>query len=167
MGLFDRFFQRQGVVGIARDTIEFALESAEDTHPNEYMGMLRGTPAKHLDMDQRGYVITDILVIPGTRSNPVSATVDSNMIPNDMRSLGSIHSHPNGVLRPSDEDLGTFTSGTVHIIMGAPYGRNDWRAFDQHGEYRDLPVLDVDLEDHEEFFDFTQADIDAELRRDK
>lgn len=167
MGLFDRFFQRETVVGIARDTIEFALESAEDTHPNEYMGMLRGTGANRLGLDHEGQVITDVLVIPGTRSNPVSATVKSNMIPNDMRSLGSIHSHPNGVLRPSDEDLGTFTSGTTHIIMGAPYGPDDWRAFDQHGERKKLRVLDVDLPDPEEFFDFTQADIDAELRRDK
>ncbi|WP_435348976.1 Mov34/MPN/PAD-1 family protein [Haloarchaeobius sp. HRN-SO-5] len=166
MGLLDRFFQREGVVGIARETLEFALESAEDTHPNEYMGMLRGTDASRLGLDARGQVITDVLVIPGTRSNPVSATVDSNMIPNDVRSLGSIHSHPNGVLRPSDEDLATFTSGTVHIIMGEPYGPDDWRAFDQHGDRRTLRVLDVDLPSADEFFDFTQADIDAELRRD-
>ncbi|MCT9096378.1 Mov34/MPN/PAD-1 family protein [Haloarchaeobius sp. HME9146] len=164
MGLFDRFFKRKAVVGIARDTIEFALEAAEDTHPNEYMGMLRGTDATSLGLDRDGYVVTDVLVIPGTTSNPVSATLDSNMIPNDMRALGSIHSHPNGVLRPSDADIATFGQGTAHIIMGAPYRSGDWRAFDQQGEPRDLPVLDVDLPDPESFFDFTQADIDAELR---
>ncbi|WP_267639191.1 Mov34/MPN/PAD-1 family protein [Haloarchaeobius amylolyticus] len=164
MGLFDRFFRRKAVVGIARDTIEFALEAAEDTHPNEYMGMLRGTDARKLGLDMDGHVVTDVLVIPGTTSNPVSATLDSNMIPNDMRALGSIHSHPNGVLRPSDADLATFGQGTAHIIMGAPYREGDWRAFDQEGEPRDLPVLDVDLPDPESFFDFTQADIDAELR---
>ncbi|WP_435360374.1 Mov34/MPN/PAD-1 family protein [Haloarchaeobius sp. DFWS5] len=164
MGLFDRFFQREAVVGIARDTIEFALEAAEDTHPNEYMGMLRGTSADQLGLDVDGQVVTDVLVIPGTRSNPVSATVQTNMIPNDMRALGSIHSHPNGVLRPSDADLATFGSGTAHIIMGAPYREGDWRAFDQYGDPRELPVLDVDLPDPAEFFDFTQADIDAELR---
>jgi proteasome lid subunit RPN8/RPN11 len=166
MGLFDRFFQRKAVVGIARDTLEFALEAAADTHPNEYMGMLRGTDAGRLGLDVDGMVITDVLVIPGTTSNPVSATVDSNMIPNDMRGLGSIHSHPNGVLYPSDADVATFGKGTVHIIMGAPYGPDDWRAFDQDGDRRKLRVLDVDLEDPEVFFDFTQADIDAELRRD-
>ncbi|WP_439026073.1 Mov34/MPN/PAD-1 family protein [Haloarchaeobius sp. DT45] len=164
MGLFDRFFKRKAVVGIARDTIEFALEAAEDTHPNEYMGMLRGTDARKLGLDTDGHVVTDVLVIPGTTSNPVSATLDSNMIPNDMRALGSIHSHPNGVLRPSDADIATFGQGTAHIIMGAPYGPDDWRAFDQEGEPRDLPVLDVDLPDPESFFDFTQADIDADLR---
>ncbi|MFC6955081.1 Mov34/MPN/PAD-1 family protein [Halorubellus litoreus] len=168
MGLFDRFFRSRNVAGIARDTLEFALSSAEDTHPNEYMGFMRGTPAREFDLGEEihpdDYVVTDVLVIPGTTSNEMSATVDNNMIPNDMRTVGSIHSHPNGVLRPSDADLATFTSGSVHVIMGAPYRTSDWRAFDQEGEPATLPVLDVDLDDPEAFFDFDQYDIDDELR---
>jgi proteasome lid subunit RPN8/RPN11 len=108
--------------------------------------------------------VTDVLVVPATESNPVSATVKTSLVPNDMRAAGSIHSHPNGVLRPSDADLATFGRGDVHIILGAPYREGDWRAFDREGNRRDLPVLDVDLPDDEEFFDFTQADIDEELR---
>jgi len=165
MGLFDRLFRSSGVLGIARETVEFALESAEDTHPNEYMGMLRGTDARELGLDRDGLVVTDVLVIPGTTSNSVSATVKTNMIPNDVKSLGSIHSHPNGVLRPSDEDLRTFGSGEVHVIMGAPYNSGDWRAFDRQGDPTDLEVIDVSLPEPESFFDFTQADIDEEFRR--
>jgi proteasome lid subunit RPN8/RPN11 len=108
--------------------------------------------------------VTDVLVVPATESNPVSATVKTSLIPNDMRAAGSIHSHPNGVLRPSDADLATFGKGDVHIILGAPYRDHDWQAFDREGKRRDLPVLDVDLPDDEDFFDFTQADIDEELR---
>jgi proteasome lid subunit RPN8/RPN11 len=104
-----------------------------------------------------------VLVIPGTETNPVSATVKTNMIPNDLRAAGSIHSHPNGVLQPSAEDLGTFGRNRVHIIVGAPYGRDDWQAFDRRGEPIDLPVLDVEPPE-EEFFDFTQEDIDRQLR---
>lgn len=165
MRLFRRLFRSQGVIGIAADTLQFAREAAEDTHPDEYMGMLRGQDARSLGLDRDGTVVTDVLVIPGTESNPVSATVRSDMIPNDLRAAGSIHSHPNGVLRPSDADLATFGKGEVHIILGAPYGPDDWRAFDREGAPRDLPVLDVDLPE-EEFFDFTQADIDRELRED-
>jgi proteasome lid subunit RPN8/RPN11 len=168
MGLFDRFFRSREVVGIARDTLDFALSSAADTHPDEYMGFMRGTPAREFDLGEDvhpdDYVVTDVLVIPGTTSNEMSATVDSNMIPNDMRTVGSIHSHPNGVLRPSDEDLATFTSGTVHVIMGAPYNTRDWRAFDQAGDSTELDVLDVELEDGESFFHFDQYDIDEEIR---
>jgi proteasome lid subunit RPN8/RPN11 len=158
MGLF-----RSGeVVGIAEAALEFALEASADAHPDEYMGFLRGEDAAKYDLDDEGTVLTDVLVIPGTTSNPVSATVKTNMIPNDVRAAGSIHSHPNGVLRPSDADLQTFGRGDVHIIVGAPYGKTDWQAFDPQGSPVDLPVVEVELPE-EEFFDFTQADIDEEL----
>lgn len=151
------------MIGIAAETLEFVLNSAADTHPNEYMGMLRGTPAEELDLDRRGIVITDVMVIPGTKSSPVKAEVKSWMVPNDTAAVGSVHSHPNGVLRPSDEDLATFGKGEVHLILGAPYGRTDWRAFDNQGEETSLPVLHVELPDPESFFHFDQSDIDAEL----
>ncbi|EMA47705.1 proteasome Rpn11 subunit JAMM motif protein [Halococcus morrhuae DSM 1307] len=160
MGLF----RSRELLGIAADTMEFARSAAAETHPNEYMGLLRSQPADELDLDDAGSVITDVLVIPATESNPVSATVKTSLVPNDMRAAGSIHSHPNGVLRPSAEDRATFGKGDAHVILGAPYGPDDWRAFDREGDERDLPVLDVSLPDPEEFFDFTQADIDEELR---
>lgn len=158
-----RLFRSGEVIGIAESTLEFVLEASRETHPNEYMGLLRGEDARRLDLDRDGTVITDVLVIPGTESNPVSATVRTDMVPNDLRSIGSVHSHPNGVLQPSDADLGAFGSGSVHIIVGAPYERTDWRAFDREGKPRSLDVLDVELADPEAFFDFTQEDIDAEL----
>lgn len=157
-------FSRPSVIGIAADTLDFALAASEDAHPNEYMGLLRGQTARSLDLDREGTVITDVLVIPGTESNPVSATVKQAMIPTDLRTVGSIHSHPNGVLRPSDADRSTFGRGVVHIIVGAPYRRDNWRAFDSEGHPRDLEVIDVSLPGPESFFDFDQADIDAELR---
>ncbi|SFR94106.1 Proteasome lid subunit RPN8/RPN11, contains Jab1/MPN metalloenzyme (JAMM) motif [Halomicrobium zhouii] len=159
-------FRSGGILGIAESALEFALAASEESHPNEYMGMLRGEDASKLGLDEDGTVLTDVLVIPGTESNPVSATVKTNMVPNDLRAAGSVHSHPNGVLRPSDADLATFGKGKVHIIVGAPYGWDDWQAFDRDGEPIDLRVLDVDPPE-EAFFDFDQADIDAELREDE
>ncbi|SDY10692.1 Mov34/MPN/PAD-1 family protein [Halopenitus persicus] len=159
-----RLFRSDELLGIARETMEFILEACEDTHPNEYMGFLRAEDARKLDLDtdRSGQVITDVLVIPGTESNPVSATVRTNMKPNDVQSVGSVHSHPNGALRPSAADLATFGQGQVHIIVGAPYEWGDWRVFDNEGDPTTIDVLDVELpESH--FFDFTQADIDREL----
>ena len=162
MGLF-----RKGeVVGIAQSALDFALAASEETHPREYMGLLRGDDASKFDVDEEGTLITDVLVIPGTESNAVSATVKTSMIPNDHTAAGSVHSHPNGVLRPSDEDLITFNKGTVHVIIGYPYGDDDWQAFDRTGEPRDLPVLDVEPPE-DQFFDFSQADIDDELREER
>lgn len=158
-----RLFRSDEILGIAEETLAFAREAAENTHPDEYMGLLRGEDAQSLGLDESGTVITEVLVIPGTESSPVSATVQTSMVPNDRHTAGSIHSHPNGVLRPSDADIATFGKGSVHIILGAPYGPRDWRAFDREGEPTELSVLDVDVPD-EEFFDFTQADIDEELQ---
>ena len=164
MGWLDRLFRREEILGIAEETLEFAIEASEAAHPDEYMGFLRGTNAKTLGLDRSGLVITDILVVPGTESNSVSATVKTSQIPNDVSALGSVHSHPNGVIQPSSADLSTFGRGTVHIIVGAPYRRSDWQAFDSEGHPTQLPVIDVALPEAEDFFDFTQADIDAELR---
>ncbi|NHX41359.1 MULTISPECIES: Mov34/MPN/PAD-1 family protein [Haloarcula] len=162
MGLF----RTSGILGIAESALEFALAASEEAHPNEYMGFLRGDDASKLGLDEDGTVLTDVLVIPGTESNPVSATVKTSMVPNDMRAAGSIHSHPNGVLKPSDADLATFGRGDVHIIVGYPYGRDDWKAFDSDGTEVELPVLDVEPPE-ESFFDFDQSDIDAELREEE
>ncbi|PSP97046.1 proteasome protein [Halobacteriales archaeon QS_5_70_17] len=163
-----RLFRSGAILGIAEETLEFVLQACERTHPDEYMGLLRGEDARSLGLEEEGTVITDVLVIPGTESNPVSATVKTNMVPNDLTAAGSVHSHPNGVLRPSDADLATFGKGKVHVIVGAPYGRDDWRAFDREGEPRDLPVLELDLGDPEDrFFHFDQEEIDAELEEER
>ncbi|MFB6308226.1 MAG: Mov34/MPN/PAD-1 family protein, partial [Haloarculaceae archaeon] len=113
-----RLFRSGGILGIAESALEFAIAASEQSHPNEYMGFLRGEDARKLGLEEDGTVLTDVLVIPGTETNPVSATVKTNMIPNDVRAAGSIHSHPNGVLEPSQADLSTFGRGDVHIIVG-------------------------------------------------
>ena len=158
------------VLGIAAPTLDLVLGAAADSHPNEYMGLLRGECASEVGFDREGLVVTEVLVVPATETNPVSATVKTSLVPNDFRVVGSVHSHPNGVLRPSDADLGTFTRGQVHVIVGAPYREHDWQAFDREGYRTDLRVLDLDIdiearyrERDAQFFDFTQADIDAEL----
>jgi proteasome lid subunit RPN8/RPN11 len=166
MGLFGSWvsslFRSGEVIGIADEALSFALEASEDSHPDEYMGQLRGEDAASLGLDREGTVVTDVLIAPGTTSNPVSAEFNPSYMPNDLASVGSIHSHPNGVLRPSDADLATFQRGDVHIIVGAPYGRGDWQAFDREGDAIELPVLNMELPD-DQFFDFTPADIDREL----
>jgi len=158
MGLF----RSNELLGIAGETLDFILNASEETHPNEYMGFLRADDASTLGLDRDGQVITDVLVIPGTESGPTSASVQSIMQPNNVQSVGSVHSHPNGVLRPSDADLQTFGRGEVHIIVGAPYGWNDWQAFDSQGQKTTLDVLDVEPVD-DQFFDITQEEIDQEL----
>jgi proteasome lid subunit RPN8/RPN11 len=158
------------LLGIAAPALDLVLGAAADSHPNEYMGLLRGERAAEIGLDREGVVVTEVLVVPATETNPVSATVRTSLVPNDFRVVGSVHSHPNGVCRPSDADLATFSRGSVHLIVGAPYRERDWQAFDREGYRTNLRVLDVEVDaearyrEHDaDFFDFTQADIDAEL----
>ncbi len=158
MGLF----RSSEILGIAESALEFARAASEEAHPNEYMGMLRGEDASKLGLDESGTVLSEVLVVPGTKTNPVSAEFKTIQAPNDLSAAGSIHSHPNGVLRPSQADLASFSQNHVHIILGAPYGPDDWQAFDRDGEPIELPVLETEPPE-EEFFHFTQEDIDRQL----
>ena len=54
-----RLFRSSEVVGIAAETLDFALDASEDTHPNEYMGLLRGEDARKLGLDRDGTVTDD------------------------------------------------------------------------------------------------------------
>ena len=148
------------VAAIATDAMAFARACAADQHPDEFMGLLRADPAMAEAIAGRGRVVTDVLVLPGTTSSPVQATIRGVTIPNEQAIVGSVHSHPNGVLTPSDTDRRSFGSGSLHIILGAPYGPDDWRAFDRSGDHRALRVVDVELPDPATFFDFTEEDLD-------
>lgn len=152
MGLF----RSSPVLGIAEETLEFVLETCADTHPNEFMGLLRADEASRLSFrgenPGKGRVITDVLVIPGTKSGESMATLKSEMVPTNVGGLGTVHSHPSGSVRPSNEDLRTFSKkGKRHIIVGRPYDRETWQCYSSEGKPVELPVLDVEFEDENPF----------------
>lgn len=144
------------MLGIAEETLEFVLETCADTHPNEFMGLLRADESSRLSFrgenPGKGRVITDVLVIPGTKSGETMATLRSEMVPTNVGGVGTVHSHPSGSVRPSNEDLRTFSKkGKRHIIVGRPYDRDTWQCYSSEGEPIDLPVLDVVFEDENPF----------------
>lgn len=152
MGLF----RSSPVLGIADDTLEFVLETCADTHPKEFMGLLRAEESSRLNIrgqdEQKGRVITDVLVLPGTKSGESMATLRSEMVPTNVGGIGTVHSHPSGSTRPSNEDLRTFSKkGQRHIIVGRPYDRETWECYNAKGERIDLPVLEVEFEDGNPF----------------
>ncbi|MDN5309862.1 MAG: hypothetical protein PWP14_1256 [Methanolobus sp.] len=125
------------VRGIARDTLDFILEASKSSYPEEFAGLL----------EVKDGVITDVLLLPGTESSETSAVLKLFMMPN-ISAVGSVHSHPSSVVRPSQADLHMFSkTGTHHIIVGHPYGRNNWKCYDGSGQPVMLEVLDIELED--------------------
>lgn len=125
------------VRGIARDTLDFILEASKSSYPEEFAGLL----------EVKDGVITDVLLLPGTESSETSAVLKLFMMPN-ISAVGSVHSHPSSVVRPSQADLHMFSkTGTHHIIVGHPYGRDNWKCYDGSGQPIRLEVLDIELED--------------------
>lgn len=134
-----RLFRKDVEVrGIARDTLEFIFHACRSTHPHEFAGILRAVDG----------VISDVLVVPGTTSNEVSATLQIHMLPLAAGDVGSVHSHPSRSIRPSRADLNMFRGrGNWHIIVGYPYKGNKWACYDALGRPRSLPVIDMDFDD--------------------
>lgn len=138
------------VTAIASDTLDFVVQAARDAHPNEFAAQLRARPAEEVGVDRDGKVFTEVLMIPGTTTTPISASTPAHAIPLGSRKDGSVHSHPNGVAKPSTTDMQNFTGDGVHIIIAAPYTRSSWQAWTADGEEVSLDVVDANLPDYEE-----------------
>ena len=109
------------------------VHKAEVLNPVDFSGLLR---------EQDG-IIEEINLVPGTTSNEYSASLFLDMMPLDTHLAGSAHSHPNGVIFPSDADLGFFPrTGRYHIIVGFPYEEDDWRCFSASGAPVDIGVVE-------------------------
>jgi proteasome lid subunit RPN8/RPN11 len=124
--------------GIAKETMDFIREVCKSNHPREFIGLLCA------DRD----LITDVFLLPGTRSSDEQAIIRIDMLPIGLRSVGSVHSHPSpGASRPSAQDLLLFSKrGDYHIIVFFPYDELDWRCYNSRGEELELEVVERDLE---------------------
>jgi proteasome lid subunit RPN8/RPN11 len=129
--------RKRKVLGIARDTLRFILEASRSSLPNEFAGLL----------SVEDEIITEVLILPGTENSRMSALVRLYMLPN-MAVAGSAHSHPNGDLRPSEQDIIFFSrTGDYHLIVGPPFEEQSFVCYDGSGKRRDLAILDVEFKD--------------------
>jgi proteasome lid subunit RPN8/RPN11 len=120
------------VRGIQKELLSLLLEVGKERHPFEYAGLLRETDG----------VIDELTLLPGTTSNQRSASLFLDMMPLDVHVAGSVHSHPTGVLHPSDADLSFFPrTGRYHIIVGFPYDEQSWACFRADGTPCSLEVI--------------------------
>jgi proteasome lid subunit RPN8/RPN11 len=118
--------------GISADLLDLLLRLGAENHPYEFAAILREVDG----------VISEIDLVPGTTSTEESASIFVDMLPLGTHNAGSAHSHPNGVLWPSDADLNFFPrTGRYHLIIGAPYGPDDWACFTANGEPYEIEVI--------------------------
>lgn len=110
--------------GIKKELVKLLLEMGRGSHPNEFVALLR----------ERDGIIEEIDLLPGTVAGEDSASLLFDMMPLDTHLAGSAHSHPNGVLRPSEADVHFFPrAGRFHLIIGHPYRESDWQCFTADG----------------------------------
>lgn len=125
--------RRKGIWGIRARTLRMILEASRETYPNEFSATLRAEDG----------IINEVLLLPGTLQGQTSAILRLHMLPIDYTVVGSVHSHPSGVIEPSDADLQLFEKfGKVHIIVGSPFDMRSWRAFDFRGDLIRIEVVD-------------------------
>ena len=118
--------------GIRHAILSLLLELGRDSHPNEFVALLR----------ERDGIIEELNMLPGTITGENSASLFFDMMPLDTHLAGSAHSHPNGVLRPSNADIKFFPrSGRFHLIIGYPYRESDWKCFSAGGVPQTIEVI--------------------------
>jgi proteasome lid subunit RPN8/RPN11 len=118
--------------GIRQELLSLLLEMGRNSHPNEFVSLLR----------EREGIIEEMTMLPGTVAGEDSASLLFDMMPLDTHLAGSAHSHPNGVLRPSRADVNFFPrTGRYHLIIGYPYRESDWQCFTADGNPQTLEVI--------------------------
>ena len=121
------------ILGIRQDLLSLLLQMGRENHPNEFAGVIRESDG----------VMEELNLLPGTIGREDSASIFYDMMPLDTHVAGSAHSHPNGVIMPSDADLSFFPrTGRYHLIIGYPYRKNDWRCFTADGQPFNLEVIE-------------------------
>jgi proteasome lid subunit RPN8/RPN11 len=117
---------------ITQKCLDLISESSKSNYPQEFGALLR---VDRVDKD----TIIEVVLLPGTISGDSHAIFQLHMLPIDYSVVGTVHSHPSSVARPSNADLDLFSHfGRVHIIVGvSPYGSVSWKAYDYAGQ----PVL--------------------------
>jgi len=121
---------------ISAEVLESCLIGAQESHPNEFLGMLAGSKGKEIILADRLYLA------PLTYSDEGSVSFDEFNMPIAMGVVGTFHSHPTGPALPSRADLKLFSQkGACHLIASFPYKRADVRCFDSKG--KEMPFLVV------------------------
>lgn len=115
-------------VVIREEALGFLFGYARGAFPKEAIVVLRGRYRND------GVVRVDESVLPLKRIEGHSFSTLDFMGVVDTRTVGLGHSHPSGVIRPSEQDLRGFL-GRVMLIVGPPFAsERDAAFFNRDGE---------------------------------
>lgn len=121
--------------------VDSILTYARMFHPREGILLLRGKKEKHR------ILITDVQIPPLANHGYAFSAFPMHMLPIDFSIMGTAHSHPSGVLKPSRADLNNFY-GKIMVITAYPYrSKKDIAVFDKSGARIDYETVRINQEE--------------------
>jgi proteasome lid subunit RPN8/RPN11 len=125
--------RRHRTITVTKEVRDGILSYCKNKHPNEGILILRGKAKK-------GHIFIEGLVIPPfSQVGPTFAGFPHSFLPLDLSYVGTVHSHPNGVAKPSVTDLHNFF-GFVTMIVQSPYEDDDIFAYDRDGNPLEMTI---------------------------
>ena len=122
-------------VFIKQSVIDSLLTYSQNLHPREGILLLRVKARKD------SITVTDILIPPFAVHGDSFSSFPMYMLPADLSIVGSAHSYPSGILRPSLQDV-THLYGLMIVIVGHPYrSKEDIAVFDHEGRRTVFTVI--------------------------
>jgi len=111
------------------------LEYASACHPKEGILLLKGR------VDKNKIMIEEVEIPPLSIRGLGFSSFQPYMLPIDFSIIGTAHSHPSGVLRPSSTDMNKFY-GRIMIIAAYPYSSEENLAvFDGKGNSLEYEIV--------------------------
>ncbi|KYH41941.1 MAG: Mov34/MPN/PAD-1 family protein [Candidatus Bathyarchaeota archaeon B26-2] len=126
---------KRRLIYVKRSVIRSILEYAKACHPKEGILLLKGSI-------KRDRITVDEVEIPPLAVRGFGfSNFPLYMLPVDFSIVGTAHSHPSGVLRPSIVDLNKFY-GRIMVIAAYPYmSEEDIAIFDGEGKVMEYEVV--------------------------
>jgi proteasome lid subunit RPN8/RPN11 len=122
------------VVYVESEILNAILANATAVHPREMILLLRGKRNKNQ------FTVTDLIVPPLATHGKGFSGFHSYMLPMDFSLIGTVHSHPSGVAKPSLVDL-HHSYGRIIMIVAFPYrNEEDVAVYDHSGEKLTLKI---------------------------
>ncbi len=120
---------------ITRDCLDLIFECSKSSYPNEFGALLR------IDENKKD-TISELILLPGTILGESHAIFKMHMRPIDFSIVGTVHSHPSPLPKPSEADLMLFSKyGKIHIISATPFDNSSWKAYDSSGDLLDIEIV--------------------------
>jgi len=128
---------REKSVYVRREVITSILEYATACHPREGILLLRGR------IDGERVFVEEVEVPPLSTHGLGFSSFQPYMLPIDFSIIGTAHSHPSGILKPSATDMNMFY-GIIMAIAAYPYRtERNLAIFDGEGRRLRYEIIDL------------------------